>query len=116
MKKLLTLVACLGLAIAPVILTTGCGSPTPQAVAYKTLKITKATVDAAVDSFIDYDITHGVKLEDRQKVAKLNDQFNEGFIIAVRAAALDYNAITPENVKVLADSVVSFIVQITTKK
>jgi hypothetical protein len=105
----LVLLLCAGLAFSPAGFT-GCATkPTPQAVLYMTLADTKAIVDNAEKVYGNQVVLGKVSAADQRKIdAKIVD-FHSAYLLAVKAARLNYSLKTPADVQALADQLIAMI-------
>lgn len=116
-NKLPAVVAGLLLAITisiPILTFSGCGTarPTAQAVAYHTLKDTQIAVDKAMTFYGDQCALGKVSIESQERIDRAHAQYRTSFRQAVTLARFDYNALTPDNVQALANTILQFISQL----
>lgn len=106
MRKFTVLILSALLCWSPIVFIAGCsgGCTTSQkSVAYKTLSATATTVDSSLKAYADLVVAGKVDQATQIKVADAKAKYEVAFKAAVEAARGDLNALTPENVKQLAD-------------
>lgn len=118
MKRLAHIFLLFGLlaAFSPVFLVPGCATgsgetskPTPQAVAYFTLRDTWDAVDGAMRVYGLAVVEGKVSAATEKKIDSAHAKFRLAFKSAVRLASHDYTAATPDNVGALAAEVLTLV-------
>lgn len=107
MKKLFGLLVC-ALLVGAIALSTACVG-TPKSIAYKTLKSTEDTVDAAMRGYADAVVAGAVEQKVQDQVRIQYGRYQVAFEQAVQAAKLDLQTATPAEVAGLAAELTALI-------
>jgi hypothetical protein len=91
------------------LLVGGCASTGSGRGAYPTLKQTRMNVDWPMTNFRNAVAAGRITLGEQQQVNAAYAQFESAFKAAVQTAGGDYEVTTPENVKALANQLISAI-------
>lgn len=119
MKTYRTYILCLilGFGVVAPILTSGCQTPTTQAVTVSTLKAVGHTAEAAVSLsahlYADGLITEAQAFE---IFDAYNKKFRPAYRLAVSAAKFDVNAIAPQELLAIANDLTALVAQYKGKK
>jgi hypothetical protein len=106
--RLLALAACLFIA-APITFT-GCSTPrTHEAKVYDTFRSTWDAAYTAYSSYCELIVKCRVSAENEAKADAAWNKFRTGFMLSFHTASSDWNAITPEDARKLADAFILFI-------
>jgi len=86
----------------------GCAN-TPREAAYKTLALTAHTVDSAMEAYADAVVAGKVGEPTQAKVRDIKTRYEKAFVAAVEAAKANLDSPTPQDLKVIAASLLQII-------
>ena len=89
-------------------LLSGCATP-QKTVAFKSLKATALTVDAAMQAYADLVVRGQVDLTVQEKVESIYSKYQSAFKLAVISAKLDYASPSPLDVTAAANELITLI-------
>jgi hypothetical protein len=91
------------------LLLTGCASTSTPRGAYPTLKQIRMNVEPKMTRYRNEAAFGGLSLGERQRVEAAYSRYEKAYQEAVKAAGANYDVTTPDNVKALANEVISAI-------
>ena len=95
-------------AMSVVIFVAGCAT-TPNGKAYQTLKDTQTLVDNAMRYYGTQCALGKVSTENQAQIDEAHFKYRSAFRSAVNLARLDYSKLTPDDVQLLANEILTLI-------